>query len=426
MATLQDLMGGGIPAGLLDPQQQQALQERAKSQGLLNLGFALLQSSQGQPGQGKPRLGQIIGQAGPAFAQGYRGAFDETLQNIVRGQQIQDMQKKREQQARSEAARQQFANMFAPTTPQAALAAPGRVGPTAARAGMIGQTPALDRSQLLSAILDPNMPPDVVERAKLAYESTAPAKEPEYITRLRTLQEEPELAKLEERIKAAGAPQTTLKVSNKLGEESGTALLTNLGKTREGLTEAETTLTTVRNMQSLLDQGLKTGLGRETILAFQKAGQLVNPDYKVKDIATAEAFIGAANQIILPQVKQLGVNPTDKDLVFIEKGSPTLSNSVDGNRLMLKAVELKFQRQKALAQFAADWQSQNAEALVAGPVSVIRAEAQYTKDLDAFMRSSPLWTTEVQALRSSYSQITSGGAPSMLQDSPFVTPSGPY
>jgi len=98
MATLQDLMGAGIPAGLLDPQQEQALQERAKSQGLLNLGFALLQASQGQPGQGRPRLGQIIGQAGPAFAQGYRGAFDETLQNIVLGQQIQEMQKKRQQE----------------------------------------------------------------------------------------------------------------------------------------------------------------------------------------------------------------------------------------------------------------------------------------------------------------------------------------
>jgi hypothetical protein len=84
------------------------------------------------------------------------------------------MQKKREQQARYEASRQQFANMFAPTTPQTALAAPGRVGPTAARAGMIGQAPALDRNRLLSAMLDPNMPPDVLERAKIAYEATKP------------------------------------------------------------------------------------------------------------------------------------------------------------------------------------------------------------------------------------------------------------
>jgi hypothetical protein len=171
MATLQDLMGGGIPAGLLDPQQEQALQERAKSQGLLNLGFALLQASQGQPGQGKPRLGQIIGQAGPAFAQGYRGAFDETLQNIVRSQQVQDMQKKREQQLKSEASRQQVAQQFAPMTPQTALAAPG---PTAARAGMIGQTQPFDRDKLLGFLADPNLPAADKNTILEMYKVTAP------------------------------------------------------------------------------------------------------------------------------------------------------------------------------------------------------------------------------------------------------------
>jgi hypothetical protein len=171
MATLQDLMGGGIPAGLLDPQQEQALQERAKSQGLLNLGFALLQASQGQPGQGKPRLGQIIGQAGPTFAQGYRGAFDETLQNIVRSQQVQDMQKKREQQLKSEASRQQVAQQFAPMTPQTALAAPG---PTAARAGMIGQTQPFDRDKLLGFLADPNLPAADKNTILEMYKVTAP------------------------------------------------------------------------------------------------------------------------------------------------------------------------------------------------------------------------------------------------------------
>ena len=85
------------------------------------------------------------------------------------------MQKKREQQLRSEAARQQFAQQFAPTTPQTALAAPGAVGPTAARAGMIGQTPPLDRNQLLSQILNPDLPPDLREAAVEAFKVTAPA-----------------------------------------------------------------------------------------------------------------------------------------------------------------------------------------------------------------------------------------------------------
>jgi hypothetical protein len=59
-------------------------------------------------------------------------------------------------------------------TPQTALAAPSAVGPTAARDGMIGQTPALDRNRLLAAMLDPNMPPDVAERAKAVFEATKP------------------------------------------------------------------------------------------------------------------------------------------------------------------------------------------------------------------------------------------------------------
>jgi len=39
-------------------------------------------------------------------------------------------------------------------------------------------------------------------------------------------------------------------------------------------------------------------------------------------------------------VKELGVNPTDKDLDFVIKGSPELSKSVEGNKLMLKALKL--------------------------------------------------------------------------------------
>jgi hypothetical protein len=80
---------------------------------------------------------------------------------MLRAQQIQDLQKQRAQREQQELARQRFAQQFAPVTPQTALSGSGQVGPTAARAAMIGQTPALDRSQLLSAILDPNMPPDV-------------------------------------------------------------------------------------------------------------------------------------------------------------------------------------------------------------------------------------------------------------------------
>jgi hypothetical protein len=91
MATLQELLGGGLPAGLLDPAQMQAAEQRAKSALLTNLGFALLQSSRGQPGQGKPSLGQVIGQAGPVGLQAYQQTFDKTLADALKGLQVKDV-----------------------------------------------------------------------------------------------------------------------------------------------------------------------------------------------------------------------------------------------------------------------------------------------------------------------------------------------
>ena len=171
---MNDILGGSQVLGLLSPELQAQAEQRARSAGLTNLGFALLQASQGQPGQRRPGLGQIIGQAGPVGLQAYQQSFDRTLQDMLRAQQIQDMQRQRAQREQQELARQRFAQQFAPVTPQTALQAPGQVGPTPARAAMIGQTPALDRSQLLSAILDPNIPADVAERAKTVFEATKP------------------------------------------------------------------------------------------------------------------------------------------------------------------------------------------------------------------------------------------------------------
>jgi hypothetical protein len=161
--------------GLLGATPEQIAQARQRS-GLEELGLlgqALMQAGAPAP-RGTSTLGRL-GQAAGMYTQAPRQTMDTLLQDLLRKQQIQDMQKKREQQARYEASRQQFANMFAPTTPQTALAAPGRVGPTAARAGMIGQAPALDRNQLLSQILNPNLPPDLREAAVEAYKVTAPA-----------------------------------------------------------------------------------------------------------------------------------------------------------------------------------------------------------------------------------------------------------
>ena len=116
MATLQELLGGGLPPGLLNPAQQQAAEQRAQNALLTNLGFALLQSSRGQPGQKKPSIGQVIGQAGPVGLQAYQQSFDKTLADTIKGLQVQDLMQKRADDERMRKARETFENRIAGAT----------------------------------------------------------------------------------------------------------------------------------------------------------------------------------------------------------------------------------------------------------------------------------------------------------------------
>ena len=98
----------------LTPEQQQMAMQNARTQGLLGLGAALLQGSTGAPGQGKPRLGQILGQALPVGMQAYQGGIDQALQQILMGQKMQEMQRQREMQLRQQQAQARIAAGLSP------------------------------------------------------------------------------------------------------------------------------------------------------------------------------------------------------------------------------------------------------------------------------------------------------------------------
>ena len=405
-------MDGIIPEGLLSPQQMEQLQQQRTSDFLLALGSGLAQTSQGM-GRRPSTLAGITA-ALPGAVQAQRSSFDQTLQQMLRAQQIQDMQKQRAQQERQELSRQQFAQQFAPVTPQTALQAPGQAGPTPARAAMIGQTPALDRSQLLSAILDPNMPPDVFERAKAVYEATKPKE-----TTLPTSAQEFALAQQDPRFAAFLARKqeaSGTKISIDMNKTLGGTLDKNLESFFDNGAKARGVLPTVQTMSALLDEGVQTGFGQETINKFNQAAQLFDPNFKAKGVAGQEAFIALSNEIILPQVKQLGVNPTDADLNFIIKGSPTLGKSVAGNKLLLNALNIKLQRDAFLQEFVTNWQDQNVSLIEQSPV---RANTELRKQVLNLTKTHPLWTEATQQLRQEYSQILGGQPASLTQGSPF-------
>jgi hypothetical protein len=165
---------------------------------------------------------------------------------------------------------------------------------------------------------------------------------------------------------------------------------------------AVSTLGTIQNMQALLDEGVRTGFGQESILALNKAGQLFDPEFKIKGVAGQEAFQSFATGIILPQVKQLGVNPTDADLKFISTGSPGLSKTVEGNKLLLSALDLKLKREVDLAKFTNQFLRQNKDIVLKDP---LEADILYSEAFNAYTQTSPLYGPAADNLRQRFNAI---------------------
>jgi hypothetical protein len=187
---------------------------------------------------------------------------------------------------------------------------------------------------------------------------------------------------------------------------------------------AVSTLGTIQNMQALLDEGVRTGFGQESILALNRAGQLFDPEFKIKGAAGQEAFQSFATGIILPQVKQLGVNPTDADLKFISTGSPGLSKTVEGNKLLLSALDLKLKREVDLARFTNQFLSQNQNVVTNNPV---QAFTMFNDAFDSYTQTSPLYGPAADNLRQRFNAIgtarsTNPAARSTLERGGLVNP----
>ena len=185
---------------------------------------------------------------------------------------------------------------------------------------------------------------------------------------------------------------------------------------------AGNTIGTIQNMKNLLDQGVKTGFGQGLMLELGTAGQLFNPNFNIKGLAGQEAFQAYSNQVILPEVKKLGVNPTDTDLKFIVQGSPNLAKTPAGNRLLLDALELKLQREQDLSTFSNTWLATNAQMVKADPIV---AQTRYNTDFANYTAKSPLYAPATAQLREKFNALGGGAqtttpATNALQRGGFV------
>lgn len=210
-----------------------------------------------------------------------------------------------------------------------------------------------------------------------------------------------------QKAEAAGirkTPVTKVTIENQMQKGFGENLTETITSNIKSGRLARPILGAVDSMQILLDEGVRTGFGQETMLQVGKVGQVFNPDFNVKGLAGQEALQSIATNLVLPQVKQLGVNPTDTDLKFINTGSPSLSKTVAGNKLMLSALRLKAERDQDLAKFTNTWLSQNSRLTTTNPTE---AFVKFNSDFDTYTQSSPLYAPSASRLREQFNALGS-------------------
>jgi len=202
--------------------------------------------------------------------------------------------------------------------------------------------------------------------------------------------------------------QTNINMSSSPGSKSTVKRFDTLSEKAD---TSNQTLNKIEELEGYLRNGVETGFGVETVTSLDKVRQFFNPDYKIKEIAGVENFNATATQLVMPLVKQLGVNPTDNDLKMTEKGAATLGKTTAGNRLILKTLKVANARQVLLfdevRKFISLPENKNIEN------EGLQGRARLESHLKKVYQTHPLFTEAGKLIQEEYMSLT--GKP-MIQD----------
>lgn len=120
-------------------------------------------------------------------------------------------------------------------------------------------------------------------------------------------------------------------------------------------------------LSQILDMGLQTGKVEEFLTGLRAIG--FNLGLDVKDPSMPQVFSSITKQIVGPMVKDLGTNPTDTDLKLILDSYPSLGQTVEGNRILIEAINLKLERDEILANSLMSFEDNNRDLLRSDPIA---------------------------------------------------------
>jgi len=319
--------------GLLGINPESA-KEKAFTRGLLG---AIAQAAALSGPQARP-VGNLqgLGQIGLAGLGGYESAMDKTITDALKGLQIQEMQKRKQQQDAGRAALQQAYERMSGLSPQGALAMPGgQAGPTVQRAEMIGQRQPMSQQEVLGLAMNPNIDPESAKRildiAQLSAPKAGPGVVGEYQAAL-AAGLIPQGTSLQDYIglKKPPAPTATAIAGGKdpFAEAASKKQAEDFSDIKKSGDNARRTLRDVTRLGSILEKspgGIEAGLK----LA---AGNFGINTKGLTDLQSAEAIINR----LVPQQRPPGSGTmSDADLDLFKKSLPRIINQPGGNKAII-------------------------------------------------------------------------------------------
>jgi flagellar protein FlgJ len=249
----------------------------------------------------RPSLGQVIGQAAPAGLQAYQGGFDQSLRQIMLGQQLSEQQKRRQQQLAQEQQMEKFVSGL-PEAEQARF----RAFPTQAAEAMFRQ---------------PERAPGVIGEYRAAVEG---GEIPPTVTLSEFITMKKPPAAVATAI-SGGRPDT-------FDEEVKKGLAKEFSEIRKSGIAAQRSAQDVNRLETLLSK-VDTG----GAAAFkQAAGNFGIKTEGLDDIQAAQAIINK----LVPAQRPAGSGPmSDADLELFKQSMPRIINQPGGNKLIIDGMK---------------------------------------------------------------------------------------
>jgi hypothetical protein len=250
--------------------------------------------------------------------------------------QVQEMQKRRQQQEAGRTALQQAYERMSGLTPQGALAMPsGQAGPTVQRAEMIGQRQPMSQQELLGLAINPNIDPEAAKRALDAAQLIAPKAGPGVVGEYQAALAAgliPQGTSLQDYIGLKKPPATTATAiaggKDPFAEAASKKQAEDFSDIKKSGDNARRTLRDVTRLGSILEKspgGIEAGLK----LA---AGNFGINTKGLTDLQSAEAIINR----LVPQQRPPGSGTmSDADLDLFKKSLPRIINQPGGNRAII-------------------------------------------------------------------------------------------